>query len=377
MSSVIAEPPTGPNKKAEPFRPLSFSEIANEVVTIARRAYELSKTDIPFLERYSAHLGMIALTIFALLLGTANFQVQAAPVEQVDSNALPPIVLGDADSLPNLVWTSEPLTVIPQRNRREVTQYSVASNDSVSRIASRFGLNPDTILWANSKLEDNPDLLSIGQVLNIPPANGVLVAVAQGDTVKSLADKFKTPQEDILNSEFNQTRHDFRTDPPALKVGEWIMVPNGSKPYVARKVTVSSSVPLGAAKGTSNFIWPVTACVTQYYWQRHPGMDLAAVVGTPVYAADSGFVDQVGWDSTGYGNMILLNHGNGFATRYGHLSAFNVVAGQSVKKGDLIGRIGSTGNSTGPHLHFEVIFQGVHRNPSFFILGRVPGQCYR
>lgn len=377
MPSVIPDPPADSNKRADPFRTLTFREVANEVSTIARRAYEFSVTDIPFLERYTAHIGMIALAVFALLLGSTNFQVQAAPVEQIDTSALPPIVLTDVDNLPNLIWTSEPLTVIPQRNRREVTQYAAASNDSVSRIASRFGLNPDTILWANGKLEDNPDLLSIGQVLNIPPANGVLVTVSQGDSVKSLAAKYKASVEDVLNSEFNQTRHDFRNDPPALKVGEWIMIPNGSKPYVARKVTVSSSVPLGAAKGTSNFIWPTTACVTQYFWQRHSGIDLAAGIGTPVYAADSGFVEQVGWDNSGYGNMILINHGNGFATRYAHLSAFNVVAGQSVKKADLIGRIGNTGNSTGPHLHFEVIFQGVHRNPSFFILGRVPGQCYR
>jgi murein DD-endopeptidase MepM/ murein hydrolase activator NlpD len=117
------------------------------------------------------------------------------------------------------------------------------------------------------------------------------------------------------------------------------------------------------------------ACISQIFWSRHSGIDLAAPTGTPIDAADSGYVQIVGWDNTGYGNMILLNHGNGFLTRYGHLSAFNVEPGQSVKRGGLIGRVGSTGHSTGPHLHFEVIFQGVPRNPAYFVVGRAPGRC--
>ena len=100
------------------------------------------------------------------------------------------------------------------------------------------------------------------------------------------------------------------------------------------------------------------------------GIDIGAPKGAPVIAADSGYVVQAGWSNVGYGNMILINHGNGYLTRYAHLSALNVEVGDSVKKGQLIGRVGSTGNSTGPHLHFEIIRGSTHRNPFGLLPGR-------
>ena len=218
-------------------------------------------------------------------------------------------------------------------------------------------------------------MLSIGQNLNIPPTSGVLYTVQKGDTVEAVAAKFKAAKDDILNDPFNQSNHDLKSSPPQLTQGAFVMVPGGEKPFVVRKVIYRSSLPAGAARGTSNFMWPVHACISQLFWARHPGYDLAAPAGTPVSAADSGFVEVVGWDNSGYGNMILINHGNGFVTRYAHLSAFNVEPGQSVKKGDLIGRVGGTGHSTGPHLHFEVIYQGIQRNPAFFITAKAPARC--
>lgn len=335
------------------------------------------RSNIPLLARLTAHLGIIALVIIGLLV--SGIEIRAAspqPDRTVDLGSdLPPIQLSDESNSGNLTIAAVPFTIVPKRVRREVVQYVVGPGDTVTGIALRFHISADSVLWSNAKLEDNPDMLSIGQNLNIPPTSGVLYTVQKGDTVESIAAKFKANSADILNDPFDQSNHDLKSNPPQLTLGAFIMVPGGEKPFVVRKIIYRSSLPSGAARGTSNFIWPVHACITQLFWARHPGYDLAAAKGTPVYAADSGFVEVVGWDNTGYGNMILINHGNGFVTRYAHLSAFNVEPGQSVKKGDLIGRVGNTGHSTGPHLHFEVIFGGVQRNPAYFITGKAPSRC--
>jgi murein DD-endopeptidase MepM/ murein hydrolase activator NlpD len=349
----------------------------NSLLEKVRGTHAEHRGNIPLLARMTAHLGIIALTIIGLLVGGVEIRAAGPPSEQpADAGGdLPPIQLEDQTNSGNLTIAAVPFTIVPKRVRREVLQYVVAPGDTVTTIATRFHISADSILWANAKLEDNPDMLSIGQNLNVPPTSGVLYTVQQGDTIETIAAKFKAKPEDVHNDPFNQSNHDLKANPQKLTVGAFIMVPGGEKPFVARKVIYRSSLPSSAARGTSNFIWPVRACITQYFWARHPGYDLAAPTGTPVYAADSGFVEVVGWDNSGYGNMILINHGNSFVTRYAHLSAFNVEPGQSVKKGDLIGRIGSTGHSTGPHLHFEVIFGGVQRNPAFFITGKAPGRC--
>lgn len=343
----------------------------------ARGTHAEHRSNIPLLARLTAHLGIIALVIIGLLVSGVEIRAAGPPSAQPGDTGgdLPPIQLEDETNSGNLTIAAVPFTIVPQRVRRDVLQYVVAPGDTVTGIASRFHISADSILWANAKLEDNPDMLSIGQNLNVPPTSGVLYTVQSGDTIESIAAKFKAKVQDVITDPFNLSNHDLKANPPQLTVGAFIMLPGGEKPFIARKVIYRSTLPASAARGTSNFIWPVRACITQLFWARHPGYDLAAPIGTPVYAADSGFVEVVGWDNSGYGNMILLNHGNGFVTRYAHLSAFNVEPGQSVKKGAMIGRVGSTGHSTGPHLHFEVIFGGTQRNPAFFIAGKAPPRC--
>jgi len=146
-----------------------------------------------------------------------------------------------------------------------------------------------------------------------------------------------------------------------------LIVAGGEKPYVPKVVTAySGSVPQGA-RGTGRFQWPVLGTVTQGYWWGHRALDLGAGTGSPVYAADGGFVSFAGWTDIGYGNLVVIDHANGYATYYAHLSAFRVYVGQSVQRGRLIGLVGSTGNSTGPHLHFEIRYNSSLLNPGVYL----------
>ncbi len=335
--------------------------------------------DIPLLTRIASHIGLLALMLLTIAASSVQFNngqlanPDLSDISRPDSPFVEADIDEDDTGMGFFFAAPMPITNIPPRTRHEVVKYAVQPGDTVSDIAQRFGVSADSVLWANAKLEDNPDMLSLGQVLNIPPTTGVLYTVANGDTVQKIAAKFKTTKvsadqlvQNIVKSEFNQQLHDLKEPAYALTAGQFLMVPGGTKPYVARYVTsVSGPVPSSAARGTGNFGYPVSGRITQKWWTRHQGIDIAAPKGTPIYAADAGYVSFAGWDReiVSYGNMILINHGNGYITRYAHLSAFIVSAGDSVKKGQLIGRVGSTGNSTGPHVHFEIYRNGVRVNP--------------
>ncbi len=116
-------------------------------------------------------------------------------------------------------------------------------------------------------------------------------------------------------------------------------------------------------------VWPTVGhTVTQYYSWRHTALDIANKVGTPIYASGEGVVEVASWNAGGYGYQIVINHGGGRETRYAHLSAFAVKVGDRVTKGQNIGSMGSTGNSTGPHVHFEVIVNGKRANPLSYVV---------
>ena len=339
-----------------------------------------SVQDMPLLTRVGSHIGLILLVAAALVASqiqfpTGNLNVRDSATEELLTERTE--VLNVESNNESVMSAPNPLTIAPKRVRNDVIKYIVQSGDTVSEVAAQFEVSPDSILWANPKLEDNPDMLSLGQSLNIPPVSGVLYVVQNGDTLRKVADKFKGKKksdailQDIVNSEFNQKRHDLRASEPALTVGQFLIVPGGNKPYVPRIVQAySGSVPASAARGTGNFGWPVSGRITQKFWTQHSALDIAAPKGTPIYATDSGYVVRTESKTTGYGNMILIDHGNGYVTRYAHLSAIHVEVGESVKKGQLIGRVGSTGNTTGPHLHFEVIRNSVARNPFNYLPGR-------
>lgn len=263
-------------------------------------------------------------------------------------------------------------TTIPNRLRRDVITHTVVKGDTVLSIAAQFGLEQDTVIWANPALEQNPHLLRPGQEIAILPIDGVYHTVVKGDTLEKIAKKYEAGLEDILKCPYNH----FDPDNPQVAVGQKVMVPGGIKPYVnysRQAAQYSGAVPADAKRGSGLFEWPTAGRLTDRFGFRtfsgrwHGGLDISSYKGAPVYAADSGFVTFAGWSDTGYGNLVIIDHQNGFETRYAHLSAYFVTPGQSVTKGGQIGTVGSTGNSTGPHLHFEVRFKGVRKDPEAYL----------
>ena len=341
---------------------------------------------LPILARASAHVAVLAVAIVALGLSDIEWPT---PTRAASSTmyALAPLISPDEESdkpaeavlvqlneQPNRVTyvngtggaiarLGQPHTIIPNRPRLEVITYTVQAGDTVQSIANQFGLQPTTIMWSNPAIEDAPDLLRIGQEAVILPLDGVYHEVAEGDTLESIAEKYEVEPEAIVNCKYNH----LESSEAPLVTGTYLIVPGGEKPYVPKVVTTyTGSVPEGA-RGTGQFQWPVLGRLTQGYWYGHRAIDIGAATGSAVVASDGGFVSFAGWTDVGYGYLIVIDHANGFATYYAHLSNFYVSTGQAVARGQVIGAVGSTGWSTGPHLHFEVRYYGVQHNPRAYL----------
>jgi murein DD-endopeptidase MepM/ murein hydrolase activator NlpD len=286
-----------------------------------------------------------------------------------------------AMSLPALERNLTLKTIIPERPRFAIVKHTVALGDSVFAISKEFSIKPDSLLWANyDLLNGSPDSIRPGQELNIPPTDGILYKWKEGDTLDKVATQYKAKADDILNWPGN----DIDLTNPIFKTGDLVMVPGGSREYVdwlpaipvrAKSGTASlgGAACSGGAVGGGGFVWPADNHILSPggndYSESHRGIDIAAGMGANVYAADGGMVVLAGGVTTGYGNVIYIDHGNGYSTVYAHLSQINVKGCQSVSRGQLIGLAGSTGNSTGAHLHFEVRKGGVPINP-WYVLGQ-------
>ncbi len=247
-------------------------------------------------------------------------------------------------------------TAIPVR--REVITYEVKPGDNVWLISQKFNISQDTLIWANDRLEMDPDLLSIGDELAILPVNGVWHTVKAGDTLDSIAKRYKVTPDAIVDYEPNGLKQS-----AALAPGQKLIVPGGEKPFEPRLVyTSAGAMTVNARPEAGRFIWPCSGAITQYYGQTHLGLDIGNRAGTPLYAADSGTVTLASWWGN-LGNAVRINHGNGYTTIYGHMQRIYVSNGQSVKRGQQIGEMGSTGMSTGPHVHFMIYYYGGTVNP--------------
>jgi len=275
-----------------------------------------------------------------------------------------------------LIRQPNPHTDIDTSLRTTAIEYTVQEGDSVFGIAEKFDIAPETLLWSNyDVLRDNPHDLAIGQVLKIPPTDGIWYKWSSKDTLNSVAAKFSVTPEDILLYVGNN----LDLSKPVIEPGTYVMVPGGQREYqqwlipdIPRAAAGVSTSPYFQCDtsgsyypGTGYFVWPTSVHTISgnNYWSGHMAIDIGAGMGSPVYAADSGVVVWAGWMANGYGNVIIIDHNNNYVTVYAHLSATNVVCGQSVVQGSAIGYSGSTGNSTGPHLHFEIRYMGGFVNP--------------
>jgi murein DD-endopeptidase MepM/ murein hydrolase activator NlpD len=249
-------------------------------------------------------------------------------------------------------------TQLSQKPRDQVESYTVKEGDTLAKIADTYGVSIDTVKWANDLKGDS---LSIGDTLKIPPVTGIVHKVQEGETVQSIAKKYKTDAQNIVNFPFN----DFADlDTFALNVGQTLIVPDGVQPAAAPIYIAPPSSFI--ALGTGQFLWPTNGVITQYPIWYHMAFDIANPSGPGVVAADSGVVSVPPFMRYGYGNHIVIDHGNGMSTLYGHLLEIYVKTGDRVSRGQVIGRMGSTGRSTGTHLHFETRVNGVPVNPAQF-----------
>lgn len=317
---------------------------------------------------------VLSIVSLILVFSVKSAGTIAAPTSQVEPTVLPPLPPLDTNPVVSLRNGGIPRyiqleTILPEQPTNKITEYIVQRGDSPWSIAQKFDLKPETILWGNAQLIVAAGSLRAGDILNILPVDGVLHIVQDGDTLETLQSLHGTPAQEIL--EYTGNNFDL-TQPPQLTKGEQIMIPNGTSPIIWSEAQVPLVTGTGSGGysgnvpnlGTGYFIWPANGfTLSQEYWSGHPGLDLVTDFRQPVFASDSGTVVFAGWDDTGYGYFVIIDHGNGYKTTYGHNEANLVAVGQTVVKGQQIAESGNTGNSTGNHLDFRILYNNTFVNP--------------
>lgn len=261
-----------------------------------------------------------------------------------------------------------------QSNRVGLTDYAihtVESGETLSVIAERYGISTKTVMWENNI--SNANTLRIGQSLLIPPVDGLGYKVNSGDTLEKIAEKYKIEVDAIVAQNVIEGN--------VIQKGQQLFLP-GAAPIVApvnvantyRNVNTYSNVRIDAPASNASpavgkiFIFPTRGGVTQGYSGGHRALDIADRSKPPIWAAAGGVVEKVstGTWGGGYGNHVIINHGNGVKTLYAHMDSVGVYAGQDISQGDVLGIMGNTGRvygATGIHVHWEVIINGVRQNP--------------
>jgi len=245
-------------------------------------------------------------------------------------------------------------TLVSQSPKGETTEYRVAEGDTVSSIALKFKVTIDTIMWENNL--KSVDAIKVGQILKILPVTGVNYKVKRGETIYSIAKAYQVDAQNIIDYPFNTFTND---ETFSLSAGQELVIPDGIKPkeIVLDTRSIARTVaPIPGVVGEGNFMWPTSGVISQRYSWYHRAVDVANRSNPAIVAAQGGTVTSSGWNGGGYGNYVVINHGNGYTTLYAHMLNNSVVvqAGQVVKQGQKLGTMGSTGRSTGTHLHFEI-----------------------
>lgn len=353
------------------------------------------------LGRYGAHLAILCV---AVALGIST-RIDASPSVDARSSrpplddtpqplvtatpAMPQIIGYTSADQPRIVREARHLTTIPERERLNVITYTVQEGDSVFSIAESFKLSPYTIVWANMEiLQGAPWLLQPGLPLYILPTDGAYHTVGLGETTSDIVAAYDVTLSALYNtwnaiepdqplSEGTQLvvpggiGPDFDWEPPPPPTPVYVAAPDAGDTGVVAQSQLPAVSPSSSATANGWFVLPTGSyAVSGWVFHdprkpQHIGLDYKCRLNDPIYATDGGTVLFAGWGG-GYGNLVRLDHGNGFVTYYGHFNAFAVTSGQGVAQGQIIGYCGTTGYSTGPHLHYEIRLNGVPQNPALY-----------
>jgi murein DD-endopeptidase MepM/ murein hydrolase activator NlpD len=380
--------------------------IEEKIKAIAWRWQDDRQAFSAFLGRYGAHVSIFTLVLLVGIVQHASLApltfAESSPGSEQSSQPiflLPQTTVESSTPITQetsvqnvfaeyqqprvVIRQAQPRTLIPDRIRLEVITYTVKSGDNIFLIAEKFNLSAYTIAWSNMEiLQGAPWMIQPGITLYIPPVEGAYHTVMEGETPESIAESYEVELASLFNI-WNPI-----SEGDTLSEGMLLVVPGGigddieweppPPPPSQPAVGVSSGswgycgdTAVSGYGANGYFILP-TGSYSVSGWTfhdprnpMHGGLDYRCRLGDPIYAADAGVVIFAGW-SGGYGNLVRVSHGNGYQTYYAHFNAFAVSCGEPVAQGQIIGYCGTTGWSSGPHLHYEIRLNGVQQNPALF-----------
>jgi len=385
------ESPTEPENEKLNRIPLNWRELWNRILMLG-----LGETTLRIITGVLAAV-MVLIVVWVMgkyflksqpasalpLAGTPTFQSTLKPVSTttVISNQTTALQSGFGISRIPQIHTN-----LPSKPRTDVITYVVKEGDTLFGIAAAFGLKPESLLWSNRyTLGGNPDNLIPNLQINIPPEDGAIYEWQNGDGLNGVAKFYSVDPQVIINWAGNHLDPNTLGDLslPNIPSGTMLFIPDGDGGSVDWMPSITRDTPAEAtsfgdgfcgkitegAVGTGKFSWPTELkYLSGYdYTSIHHGIDIAGKLDNQVYAVDDGVVVYAGWNNNGYGNLLIIDHGNGWQSVYGHLDRIIVSCAQSVLKNQEVALLGTTGNSSGPHLHFELRKDGGYVNPWDFL----------
>lgn len=364
-----------PEEKNEDKQGLSLGQVWNKVVH-----FGLGETSLR-VGTAIASLILIALVIWVMSKFFLKAEKNTPAVNSAATQTTPTPLLPVSEEFNPMLASSISVfrqaqlhTLLPPKPRASVTEYEITTGDTLFGIAEKFGLKPESLLWSNRHiLGDNPHNIFPGVTILIPPFDGAIYQWHTGDGLNGVSSFYNVTPDVIINWKDNNLNLDTLGDLslPNIAEGTLLFIPNGygeftdwlerytrDKPAVSMVGGNTCGVITAGYIGYGTYVWPTTdTWISGYEYSpstNHRGIDIGGVTGNPIYAVDAGVVVYSDWNQNGYGNLIVVDHGNGWQSVYAHLDGFRKYCGENVEQGEEIGTLGNTGNSSGPHLHFEL-----------------------